>query len=187
MSGRGEDPGWGPVIRKLPLLLIPVVGMTRLSKEPNGLLAMRILWVVFVNAIVLIGVVVLLLGDELDGVLNPSLALAATVMVGVFAQLAGPRLVRGPDLLSAAAFAPTFQRWFFSRVAFAEVAALFGFVMFILSGSGLVYALGAVIALAGMIDAAPGARRLATLQKQADDEGSGLDVLGALQQGGLTR
>ena len=74
MNGRVEDPGWGPVIRRLPLLLIPVVGMTRLSKESNGLLAMRILWVVFVNAIVLIGVVVLLLGDELGGALDSSLA-----------------------------------------------------------------------------------------------------------------
>jgi len=187
MTGRVDDPGWGPVIRRLPLLLIPVVGMTRLAKEANGLLAMRILWVVFVNAIVLIGVVVVFLGGEFDGAVDSSLALAATVVVGVFTQLAGPRFVRGPDVSSASAFVPTFQRWFFSRVAFAEVAALFGFVMFVLSGSGLVYAVGAVIALAGMIDAAPGARRLAALQERADAEGSGLDVLSALQQGGLTR
>ncbi len=187
MNDGVEDPGWAPVIRKLPLLLVPVVGMFRLTKETNGLLAMRILWVVFVNAIVLIGVVVVILGDEFEGGVDSSVALAATAGVGVLAQLLGPRFVSEPDVSSAQAFVPSLQRWFFSRVAFAEVAALFGFVMFVLSTSRLVYLVGAVISLAGMIDAAPTRGRLAALQRRADAEGSRIDVSAALQQGGLTR
>ncbi len=187
MSARAEDPGWGPVIRKLPLLMVPVVGMLRLARETNGLVAMRILWVVFVNAIVLIGIVVVVLGDELEGGVDSSVALVATAGVGVLAQLLGPRFVSEPDVSSAEVFVASLQRWFFSRVAFAEVAALFGFVMFVLSTSGLVYLVGAAISLAGMIDAAPTRRRLAALQRRADAEGGAIDVLAVLQQGGLTR
>ena len=73
-----------------------------------------------------------------------------------------------------------------ARVALAEAAAFLGLVMFILSASRLVYVVGAVIAFAGMLDAAPSGRRLAGLQKKADAEGGGLDVLAALQQGGLS-
>ena len=180
------DPGWGPVIRRLPVLVIPVVGMMRMTRETNGLVAMRILWVVFVNAVALIGVVVIVLGGELDGTIDSSLALGVTGSVGVLAQLVGARFIREADVSSVAAFVPTFQRWFFTRVALAEAAAFLGLVMFILSASRLVYVVGAVIAFAGMVDAAPSARRLAGLQKKADAEGGGLEVLAALQQGGLS-
>lgn len=182
------DPGWGPALRALPLMVFPFVGMSRAVKSADSLMVMRSLWMLFVGAIAAMGVMAVLvsLADGIEGAMSQSLALVIAVGISVFAQLLAGRMVTEPDLSAETAFVPSFQRWFFARVAAAEIAALVSFAMFIASASPLVYFVGGAISLAAMWDACPGRTRLSRLQAASDEE-TGLSVVRALERRGLTR
>ena len=79
------------------------------------------------------------------------------------------------------------QKHFFLRVALAEPATLLGFLGFVLSANPAVYGLGAVVSLAGMLDARPSTRWLDRGQLQLRESGSEISLLGVLVQGGVTR
>ena len=181
------DPGWRPVLRYLPLLLVPVLGIKRMAAQTSGLTSLRLLWARFVIVLALLWLPVLLLGPDLNGPLAALTAMVLTAVGGVFAQLLAPRLVPTPDLRTSTTLVDSYQRATLIRVALAGVAALIGFVLFVASGSSLVYGVGFVVSLAGMIDAAPRTRRFAVLQIQADSEGLCVDVVAALDTHRLTR
>jgi hypothetical protein len=183
------DPGWGPALRTLPVMIVPFVGMSRAVKSANSLIVVRSLWMLFAGAIIMMGVMAALIstGEGLDGVMSQGTALAAAAGVGVVAQLLAARFVHDPDLSGETTFVPSFQRWFFVRVGAAEVAALGSFTLFVLSGAPLVYYVGAAIALAALWDVRPGRTRLRQLQAAADEEETGLQVVQALECWGLTR
>lgn len=189
MSGEDSDPGWHPALRTLPLMVFPFIGMSRAVKSPDSLIVMRALWMLFVGAIAAMGVMAVLVStaDGIEGPMSQGLALVIAGGVSVSAQLLAARMVADPDLNGETAFAPSFQRWFFARVAAAEVAALVSFGLFIASASALVYFLGGAISLAAMWDARPGRTRLGRLQAAADEGDTGLQVVRALERWGLTR
>lgn len=189
MSKETPDPGWGPAIRTLPLMVFPFVGMSRAVNSPNSLTVIRALWMLFVGAIMLMGAmaVLVLSTDGIDGALSQGVALTVAALLGAFLQLVAARLVADPDLSGEAMFVPSFQRWFFVRVAAAEVAALVSFGLFIASASALVYFVGGSIAFAAMWDIRPGRSRLRRVQAAADEQQTGLQVVRALERWGLTR
>ncbi len=94
-------------------------------------------------------------------------AVAVAIMVfGVF-SIVVPRLVeRRLDCSDDRLLAGSFRTRFFLRIAFAESAALVGFVGFILSNNGWMYALGAGFAAVGFYRAAPSAANLAEDQRR---------------------
>lgn len=189
MAKRATDPGWGPALRALPVMLIPVLGMKRVQRHGSGLFVMRIIWIAFCNALTFIWVPVVLIraNGGIDAAFSTTPVLVVTATIGVFAQLVGFRYSPSYDFSAPALFATSFQRAFFIRLAFAEVAGLVGFVGFVLSGSVLPYAVGYVLSLAGMIDAAPKASRFAAAQYEADSAGARIDVVGVLDGQRLSR
>ena len=170
-------------------MVFPFVGMSRAVKSPDSLMVMRALWLLFVGAIALMGIVAMAVSsaEGVEGAVGQSLALLIAAGVSVFAQLLAARLVADPDLSGETVFVPSFQRWFFVRVAAAEVAALVSFALFIASAASLVYFVGGAVALAAMWDIRPGRSRLARLQTAADEQQTSLQVVRALERWGLTR
>ena len=182
-----RDPGWGPVLANYPKIIIPVLGMTTMTKQTSGLQSMRFLWVAFANVLLLIWIPVVLFHETDGAPVGVSTGIAVTAVLGVFAQLLAPRFAPLPDVSSPAALAGSFQRATFIRIAFAEAAAFVGLIMFLLTGHWLVYAVGFAIAAAGLWDAAPRTGRLDALQQQVREAGSNLKVIRSLNQTRLTR
>ncbi len=187
MSTPYADPGWGPVLRTYPKLIVPFIGMRAMVGQTSGLQSMRMVWLGFANVLVIIWIPVLLFGQRDGAPLGLSTGIAITAMLGVFAQLLVPRFVHEPDVSSPEAFAGSYQRATFIRIGRAEAAGWIGFVCFLLSGHWFVYAVGFVISGAGMWDAAPRRKHLDALQEQVESLGSDLHVVRTLDQQRLTR
>jgi hypothetical protein len=185
--GLDRDPGWWPVVRRLPLLVVPVLGMRSMALNRSGLDSMRMVWLTLANAMVLLWFpVALASGQGLDR-LDTTTGAVLVALVGTFAQLVAPRLTPVWDFADAARFARSFQRATFTRIGLAQIAVAVGLIGFLLSGSVWVYGTGFVIAGAGMVDAAPGRRRVAEAQRAADAAGCDLVVVRVLTGHQLSR
>jgi hypothetical protein len=117
---------------------------------------------------VMIGVVVVLLSATTKVNSHPVAVVAVVVGIIVFGifSVVVPRLVERPlDCSDDRVLAGTYRTRFFLRIAFAEAAALVGFVGFILSNNGWMYALGAGFAAVGYYRAVPSAAHLAEDQR----------------------
>ena len=100
MSTPHADPGWGPVLRTYPKLIVPFIGMRAMVGQTSGLQSMRMVWLGFANVLVIIWIPVLLFGQRDGAPLGLSTGIAITAMLGVFAQLLVPRFVHEPDVSS---------------------------------------------------------------------------------------
>jgi len=185
---RAVDPGWGEAMRKIPVALLPTRGMRLAAGSGDGLTVMRIAWITFTVAMVLVGVVVVVVdqtapGGGVDGRVVGGVVLA----IGVFAQVVSNKFVPDVEGATMPSARGTAQRAFFVRVAFAQPAVLLGFMGFAISGNVAVYALGFVVGLAGMLDAAPTAGWIEKGQTQLKASGSDVELLAALVGGGITR
>lgn len=69
---------------------------------------------------------------------------------------------------------------FFLRLAFAEAAALVGFVAVILTGEWWLYLLGAAFTLIGFVRLAPTEKRLLQDQETLNSQGCGLSLHGLM-------
>ena len=153
------------------------------SAGPDGLLVLRTLFGSFVSAIVLIGVVVLILtsdegfGGDLAGV--P--AAAITAVVGILLQVVGGVVERPLTCTDAVGLAASYRNRFFLRLAFAESAALVGFVLVVLSGNPAVYLVGAAVTAYGFARLAPTGDHLERDQEVLRDGGCGLSLEAALR------
>lgn len=182
------DPGWGPSLRAVPRILLPFLGAHRALRDANGLVVLRTLWLAFLGSVVLIGAVVLFLGTvELGHGPDGRVVGAVVVGLGVVAQLAAGVLLPAITGATPAAAVAAVQRHVLLRVALAEVAALVGFMGFVISVNPAVYLAGAVVAVAGLVDAMPSGDRLGAWQRELDDHGSSVDLLAALVSTGMTR
>lgn len=181
------DPGWRPVLKVLPTLMIPFFGMRTMTMQDSGLQATRLLWLVFVNAIVLLWVPVLALGATDGAPVSVGVGVGVTVAVGVGLLVASLRFAPSIDGSSETELARSFQRLTLIRIAFAEAAAIVGFICFLLTGSWVVYGTGFVIALVGMWLAAPRRPVLASLQDDLHTSGSELHLIRVLNTTRLTR
>jgi MFS family permease len=158
--------------------LVPVVGMRRAQRagETNGLQVLRQLFISFVTALVLFGLVVsMTAGDSTDKTGGPSSSVVTAVVVGYgIVSLIAPRLLERPlDCTSDADLLSGYRTRFFLRIAFAEAAALIGFVGAFLSGEPWMYALGAAFTAIGFARLAPSRRNLCNDQEALNLQGCG--------------
>ncbi|MGH9277772.1 MAG: hypothetical protein ACRD12_06645 [Acidimicrobiales bacterium] len=149
----------------------------------DGLTALRGLFLAFLGAFVLIGVVVAIQAatdDRAPGRVTP-LVVVVVAVVGVVSLVAS-RVVGQPLLgETEPELAEAFRRRFFLRVALAESAALAGFARFMVSDAGWVYAVGAAFSLVGFAWLAPSARHLAREEEDLCRRGCTLSVTSALR------
>jgi hypothetical protein len=170
------------------MALIPTRGMRVALGSTDGLTVMRMAWVTFTVSMVVIGVLVAVIDAVLPGGgVDGRLVAAVVIGLGVFAQVLSTKFVPAVSGSTMPMARATAQRAFFIRVAFAEPAALVGFLGFVVSGNVAVYAGGFIVGLAGMYDAAPTTAWIARGQEQLSDSGSDVELLDALVSGGITR
>lgn len=170
---RDDDPGW-PKGPSLLLLFVPGglrhIQRRRQAEGANGLLMLRQVFVTFCAAIVMFGVVLAFLwpsqSSEPD---SPGLAMGL-IGLGVAAGIAGRFVERPLVCTDDVALAGSYRTRFFVRIAFAEIAALFGFVGFFVASVWWVYPAGAVIALIGFTRAAPTRARLRRDQERLNEQ-----------------
>jgi F0F1-type ATP synthase membrane subunit c/vacuolar-type H+-ATPase subunit K len=168
-----DDPGW-PAGKELFLALLPggvrLLTSRRLNRPANGLVLLRQVFLSFCLAIVMFGVVLAFLwpsqSKEPD---SPGLAIGL-VGLGLAAGIMG-RFVEKPLVCANdSALVGSYRARFFVRIAFAESAALFGFVGFFIASVIWVYPAGAAIAFIGFARAAPTRTNLRRDQERLNDE-----------------
>ena len=182
-----DDPGWGPVLKQLPTLVVPFLGMRTMTTQTSGLQAARLLWLVFVNAILVIWIPVIALAATGGAPVSIPVGVAVTAVAGAVLLALAPRFVPEPDGSSPTELARTFQRATLVRIGFAQAAAIVGFICFLMTGSWIVYGTGFLIAAWGMWQAAPRTVVLDQVQAHIESAGSELRLVRVLNTTRLTR
>ena len=184
-----EDPGWRPAAKGIFFAFAPMLGPRMAQRSTNGLLLMRQAWVSFTSAACIIWVPVLwlwLAGDLTSG-FDSRVAAAGVGVLGALPQLVALLALASPVAREEKAARAEAQSTFLLRVALAEIAAVIGFIGFTLSLNPAVYLVGFVIALVGLLAAAPTAANIERMQQRLREAGSDVDLLSALVSGGITR
>jgi hypothetical protein len=182
-----DDPRWFS-IRSLAWALLPAFG-TRRAHDAGAASALQLLrqvFVSFVMALVLIGVVTAVIASgpsESDGP-SASVVAAAVAALGVISLIV-PRLFERPlDCTTDAALVTGYRTRFFLRIAIAEAAALLGFVGALVAGEAWIYALGAAFTAVGFARLAPSRRNLDREQEALNLQGCGRSLLSLLLTAG---
>jgi F0F1-type ATP synthase membrane subunit c/vacuolar-type H+-ATPase subunit K len=154
-----DDPGW-PSLRSSLIFLLPggiQYGMRRRRDEGiDGLLVIRQVFLSFVGALIGFGIVVAVLYQSSTPLKDPPVAFAAGLSVlGIVGVAIEPRIGGPLNCTSDAALAGSFRTRFFLRMAFANAAALFGFVGFFLTYAWWPYPVGLGIAAFAFSRTAP--------------------------------
>lgn len=119
-----------------------------------------------------------------EAVFSPVLSGSVVLTLGILA-VAGERLAPPPlSCESPEALLVTYRARFFSRIAFAEAAALVGFAGFLLAQDPAVYLVGAVCAAVAFAHLAPTESGLARDQEQLTASGCGYQLAELLRGGG---
>lgn len=169
LPDRHVDPGWAAVVREIGWGLVPGLQVRRFRQLQargglDGLSALRALTITFMNAVVLIGVVVAVMGPGGGGDAPVGPAVAALAVLGAACAVAAARLRRPLDCSGDRALAGGYRSELFIRFAVAEVPALVGFVAFMVVGRPVLYYVAAVFSLAAFVGAAPTSRNLSRTQ-----------------------
>jgi F0F1-type ATP synthase membrane subunit c/vacuolar-type H+-ATPase subunit K len=131
-SHHNEDPGWFSW-RSLLTIFVPWVGLQQAQKDgANALEMLRQLFTAFTSALLLIGVVVLFLasGNSSERAMSPGVVAAGVAGYGVVSLFISRLVERPLDCSDTGALLVSYRTRFFLRIAFAEAAALVGFVGF---------------------------------------------------------
>ena len=178
-----DDPGW-PVGKQLLLGLVPGMSRRALRRQfdstGNALVLLRQVFMSFCLALVLFGVVLAFLWPA-QSKEPESPGLAVLILgLGIAAGVAG-RFVEKPLVCTDdASLAGSYRTRFFVRIAFAETAAVFGFVGFFIASVWWVYPAGATIAFIGFARAAPSRTRLRRDQERLSESGCFRSLVTAL-------
>ncbi|MGH9113709.1 MAG: hypothetical protein ACRDZN_15635 [Acidimicrobiales bacterium] len=182
--------GWRAALRAAAWTLIPGMAIVRArhsrSSGEDGLTAVRAQFVTFAVSLGLIGIVVGLLADggTRSSMSGQSGALLVTAVGAVTVLLA--RFVPRPlNCHSDASLAGSYRSRFF--LAFAQGAALCGFVAFFLTANPAMYPLALIFSAAGYVSLAPTAARLDADQQALGIGGCGRSLVLALRFGGTDR
>lgn len=191
MSELNDDPGWRRSTRHALLGLIPGLRTLQLrrTREGEGLVVLRGVFLSFLLALAMLGVVVVVLDINTSGFGTLSELPVALVVLSVgVASVVASALV-GPDLQCQddVQMAKRYVQRFFLRLALAETAALVGFVGFMLSGAGWIYFLATAFSAVGFSRLAPTEGHLRKDQDGLSAMGCQRSLLVALQQYGLRR
>jgi F0F1-type ATP synthase membrane subunit c/vacuolar-type H+-ATPase subunit K len=175
-----DDPGWFSA-RTILWALVPGIGLRRAQADGTAsvLFTLRAVFTSFVTALIMFGVVLLFIGGSSES--EPSGPSTSVVAAGVLAygliSLVLPRLIERPlSCEGEAALVSGYRTRFFLRVAFAEAAALLGFVGVFLSGETWMYPLGAAFTAVGFLRLAPTRRNLERDQEALNLAGCGLSL-----------
>ena len=182
-----DDPGWKPIIKQLPTLIIPFLGMRTMTMQNSGLQATRLLWLVFVNAMLVIWIPVVALAATGGAPVSIPTGVIITAVVGAVLLALAPRFVPDPDGSSPTELARSFQRAVLVRIGFAQGAVAVGFISFLLTGSWIVYGTGFLVGAVGMWLAAPRTPQLDAMQAEIAAAGSELHLIRVLNTTRLTR
>lgn len=160
--------------------LVPGFGMQRAMAGGNGstLLVLRALFTSYVVALVVFGVVLAVIagGMEPGGTSTPAVTAGITAIGALSIVL--PRLVERPlDCSSEGALLGGYRTRFFLRLAFADAAALVGFVGAILTGEAWLYLVGVPFAAVGFVRLAPTTRNIDRDQDVLNQQGCGLSLV----------
>jgi F0F1-type ATP synthase membrane subunit c/vacuolar-type H+-ATPase subunit K len=174
-----RDPGW-PSIGVLLTLLIPWRMPREARRARDGLFSLRMVFISFFNAIILIGVVILVMDLDADGTPWPWLvALGAAAVASIVVTQVADRPL---DCTSPATLASSYRTRFFLRLAFAEGVALLGFVFSFTSQNAWVYLPAAAFTLYRFSTvAAPTQRALVADQRALKARGCQLSLVAALR------
>jgi F0F1-type ATP synthase membrane subunit c/vacuolar-type H+-ATPase subunit K len=168
----------------LPGMLIPGVAIVRAQKTngTDGLVVLRSLFLSFATAVVLIGGVVLLLGDTKTGGANTGLGIGI-VLVAAGAAF-GAQVVAGRSLdgSSEQSLGGSYRTRFFLRVALSEAIALVGFVVGISIGPWWAYFVAAPLSLVSLWRIAPTRSNLAADQSELSRAGCGRSLVDVLRR-----
>lgn len=182
-----QDPGWGQAARGMLWVLLPGVALRRARRQmdegADRLLLLRKLYLSFVSAAVLLGVVVYVLdrSSGLGGNGVPAGAALAVVLAADIAAVLGARFGKPLSCEADEALANSYTTRLFLRIAFVETAALVGFVAFVVTGAPALYVLGLAGSLVGFALAAPSAGRLAAEQEALHRAGCNRSLVAALR------
>lgn len=170
-----QDPGWGRFGPRLFLFLVPgyltLFSRGRGWSENDGLVTLRQLWLTFVAAVVLFGVVVaFVVPGAPTSPAGPWII--ALVVIGAAAVTAASAFGRHPlNCTSGPALATSYRTRFFLRLALSEAVALFGFVASFLAGHWWLYWVGAAFTFVGFALNSPTRAHLAADQERLSSSG----------------
>jgi F0F1-type ATP synthase membrane subunit c/vacuolar-type H+-ATPase subunit K len=171
-----QDPGWPISLKGLWIVFVPWLAQRQARK---GLTSLRVTFIAFVNAIILFGVVLPFLGPY-----NGSNVAAALVVLGVGVYALVSRLcvrrVERRSPLKCENLGGSYQTRFFLRIAFAEAAALFGFVGVFVVHVLWIYYPCALFTLIGFAHAAPTRASIERDQVALNNRGCGNSLLAEL-------
>ena len=169
MTDPAEDPGW-PVSWKMFVPWLRGMELRQFSKQ-GTLAGLRAIFVSFVVAIVLFGVVLALVVSSPTADFNTGLAAAIVAGVGVAMVVVGG-VVGRLDGSSAEALAGSYRSRFFVRIATSEAVALVGFVLSFLTGDLVPYLVAMPFTAIGFWRAAPTAQHLQEDQDALNAQGA---------------
>lgn len=165
-----DDPGWRP--RSDP-------------DRPDGLIALRMVFLAICAGLLAVGVLVGLLAadaDRADGSVGAGPAAAAIVAVGILSLLLVRFLPLRLDCRDELALARSWRGRFFARAASAELAALAGFIAYLLTGVPALYPLGLVFSALGLAYGGPFRATLVRDQEQLALQACAIALVPALRR-----
>jgi hypothetical protein len=186
-TGGEKDSGWRRSLVGV-LLFMPGVSMLfaqRRAGRVHGLVLLRTVFLSFVSALILVGLVVFILDATSGSVAAGAqeLAVAVIVLVGVTGIVVSNLIERRPlDCESDQALAESYRKSFFLRIALAELAALVAFVAYFVAGGVWLYFLGGAFSAVGFARLAPTAGHLARYQEDLARAGCPRSLSGALRR-----
>ncbi|HVV37712.1 MAG TPA: hypothetical protein VHC63_13965 [Acidimicrobiales bacterium] len=144
---------------------------------------MRQVFLSFVTAVLLFQVVLVVIGTTPDVAPRPGLAVAFLGLGVLMVFVVSPTVQRGAALdgTNASTLAASYRTRFFLRLAFAEAAALLGFVAFFVANVWWVYPASLVSTFIGFARLAPTKAHLAADQRELQARGCTLTVTRALR------
>ena len=149
MSRPVADPGWRPVVRLLPKMFVPFIGMRAMATQSSALISLRMLALYFAVAIVPVWAVVVIVVPQLEPGPSTGSAVAIALGGGVATLGVGAYLDTRISFASATEFAQSYPRMAMLQLGLAGLAGLIGFVMTILSASFWPYAVAFAFMVAG--------------------------------------
>src|SRR5205814_6537035 len=139
-----------PLRKEMLLALIPGVGRVflrrRVDAATNPLVLLRQAFITFCMAIVMFGIVLTFLWPSQSEEPHSAPLALGLLALGVVAAIVGWVVEQPLVCTDDATLARSYRTRFFLRIAFAESAALFGFVGFFTASVWWVYPAGAAIA-----------------------------------------
>ncbi len=146
----------------------------------NEFTFIRLFFLGSVSASVLVGVIVLVIGDFALGPISVARSLGIVVGYGLISLVLAKLTERQLDCSTDAALVASYRVRFFRGMSFANSAALVGYVVELALGPWWVYFVGLVFSAVTYVRLAPTRRNLQAQEEALEDRGCGLSLISAL-------